>query len=383
MPAAGASLRRPAAGSGSGLACRAQRDDLGAGAGVAPCLARQIDARDHRLAPPEGEHLRGRGRGGAPCQHLLAIEPAHQPVILGQVRLDRAGGHQLVVHALDRAPFCGIGPAPGERRGRDAHHREQGRRAEPRLRREHPRLVDGAREHGGEAQMREADHAGDDAPPQRVEPACGVHHAAPDIVVRDQLLVVGIGELGAAADQLDEPVGPGADLDLDVAVLARAEGAERIVAPPDAPFRRAVDVVLGLRLGGVEGLQRVHEVVAQHARAVDCRRPVLDLQRLHHVAVPANRLRGRPAPEAVAGVQHVVAEVLELLVRRRGPFQIEPAMPEEKTLPQIGVGALEVAQRIERQLVMRGPGVGGVDDMEKRVHGAFSPWAGPARPQRR
>jgi hypothetical protein len=44
-------------------------------------------------------------------------------------------------------------------------------------------------------------------------------------------------------------------------------------------------------------------------------------------------------------------------------------MLEEEPLPHIGVHAPEVAQRIERELVVRARRVGGVDDMEEEVHG--------------
>jgi hypothetical protein len=93
------------------------------------------------------------------------------------------------------------------------------------------------------------------------------------------------------------------------------------------------------------------------------------------VVVPAAHLLGRPAPIAVAGVQHVVLEVLELVVRRACPFQVETGMPQKEALPEVGIGALKVAQRIERQLVMRAAGMGGIDDMEHEVHGAFPPGA--------
>ena len=44
-------------------------------------------------------------------------------------------------------------------------------------------------------------------------------------------------------------------------------------------------------------------------------------------------------------------------------------MLEEEPLPHIGIHAPEVAQRIERKLVVGARRVGGVDDMEEEVHG--------------
>lgn len=137
-----------------------------------------------------------------------------------------------------------------------------------------------------------------------------------------------------------------------------------------------MDVVLGLRLRRVQGLQRVGVVVAEHAGAVDGRRPVLLREPLHQMPVPAAHLLGRAAPIAIARVQHVVLEVLELGVGCLGALQIELGMRQEEPLPQVGVDAREMPQCVERQLVMRAGRVSGVDDAEKKVHGRFGPEAG-------
>ncbi len=47
-------------------------------------------------------------------QHLGGVQVAHGAVVLGQVLLDRAGGEQLVVHALDQAALVLVGDAPGD-----------------------------------------------------------------------------------------------------------------------------------------------------------------------------------------------------------------------------------------------------------------------------
>ena len=108
-----------------------------------------------------------------------------------------------------------------------------------------------------------------------VEAGRRIGHAALDIVVGDQLLVV-------AVRQSRRPGRPAAPASWDRARshrrsrrtrLCRARTARR--RPGDAPLHGTVDVVFGLGLCGVEGLQRVRVVVAEHARAIDRRRPVL------------------------------------------------------------------------------------------------------------
>ncbi len=230
--------------------------------------------------------------------------------------------------------------------------------------------------------MRVPDHLGGDALGDAIEPRRRIDHATLDVVVGDELLVVAVGLLRAAAHELDQPVGVDPEIDRHVAELALAEVIQLVVGARDAPLGGAVDVVLGLRLGGVEGLQRVGVVVAEHAGAIGRRRPVLQCQALDQVVIPAAHLLGRPAPEAVAGVQHMVLEILELVVGRLGPFQVELGMGEEHALPQVGVHAREVTQRVERQLVMRAPGVGGIDDAEEQVHGRPDPAEGEHKSSR-
>ena len=136
-----------------------------------------------------------------------------------------------------------------------------------------------------------------------------------------------------------------------------------------------MDVVLGFGLGGVERMQRVRVVVAEHARAIHRRLPVLQGERLDQVLIPAAHLVRRAAPIAVARVQHVVLEVLELLVRRLRAVEVDLGVGQEQPLPQVGIHAFEMTQRVERQLVVRAGRMPGIDDVEKQVHGAaFRKW---------
>ena len=104
--------------------------------------------------------------------------------------------------------------------------------------------------------------------------------------------------------------------------------------------------------------------MAEHARAIDRRVPVLLAERLDQVLIPAPHFLRRAAPVAVARVQHVVLEVLELVVGRLGAFEVELGVGQEQVLPQVRVHHLEMAQRVESELVMGAGGVGGVDDAE-------------------
>ncbi|MDP1908665.1 MAG: hypothetical protein Q8K85_10200, partial [Hyphomicrobium sp.] len=67
-------------------------------------------------------------------------------------------------------------------------------------------------------------------------------------------------------------------------------------------------------------------------------------------------------------MQHVVLEVLELVVRRLGAREIGLGMLQEQTLPAIRLRARQLPERIERQLVVRALGVGSVNDPEQQRH---------------
>ncbi len=136
-----------------------------------------------------------------------------------------------------------------------------------------------------------------------------------------------------------------------------------------------MNVVLGLGLAGVEGVQRIRVVVAEHARAVHRRLPVLQGERLDQVLIPAAHFVRRAAPVAIARMQHVILEVLELLVRGLGAVEIDLGIGQEQPLPQVGIHAFEVTQRIEGQLVVRAGRMPGIDDMKEQIHEGAVPTA--------
>ena len=72
----------------------------------------------------------------------------------------------------------------------------------------HVCLLDGTVEHGSIADHCVADHLRSDSSRDAIEARRRIDDAALDVVVRDQLLVVAVGPLGALAHQLGQPVGP-------------------------------------------------------------------------------------------------------------------------------------------------------------------------------
>ena len=137
----------------------------------AVCSAR--GTRDGLLAHLEGKHLGHRRLRRPLGQHLRGMQIAHRPVVLGQMRLDRAGGEELVVHALDQTALILIRDAS---RDQLEGHLRHGRKRRPRQRdvgRVHVGLLDGAIEHGGVAERGIAEQLGDRAaaPRDRGRPA--------------------------------------------------------------------------------------------------------------------------------------------------------------------------------------------------------------------
>jgi hypothetical protein len=111
-------------------------------------------------------------------------------------------------------------------------------------------------------------------------------------------------------------------------------------------------------------MQRVGVVVAQHARAIDGGLPVLQCKGFDEVLVPAAHFVRGAAPIAIARVQHVVLEVLEFLVGCLRAVEIDLGVGQEQPLPQVGIHALEVTQRVEGKLVVCAGRVPGMDDVE-------------------
>ena len=253
--------------------------------------------------------------------------------------------------------------------------RDEGLRRQRNRGRRHAAFGKRALENAGEAGRGVDEKLGDERARGGIEAGGRIDDAAMNVVVGDELLVIAVGRLRPAADHLFQPGCARRHRDLDLRKPLAPEPCELVIGAADAPFGGAVDRVLGLGLRGVKGLDRVGVVVAQDAGRVGGIIPSLAAQRLEQPAVPLLRLFRRAAPIAVADVQNVVLEVLELLVRRLGAFEIDLGVLEEEVLPALGVGPSHEAQRIERELVMRAVGVGGVDDAVKKAH-AGTPCSG-------
>ncbi len=293
----------------------------------------------------------------------------HDAVVLGEVLLHFARRLQLVEHRLHQLAILRVGDALGDHVDGDAGGGEQHLPGERDVGRLDARFLDAPPEDVGKREGCEAQQLRDDAAADGVEPGRRIADAARDVVVRDQALVALVRHARVRDDEFGEPVLARRQLDVAEAPFLFAEDAQVIIGLGDAPLGRPVDVVLCLRLARVEGHQGVAVIVAQHARAVDGRRPVLALQRVHEMLVPGACLVGRPAPQPVARVQHVVGEILELVVGRLRAVDIELRVLQEHALPLLPVLALEVLQGVQRKLVVRALRVGRIRDRKKQVHG--------------
>ena len=69
-------------------------------------------------------------------------------------------------------------------------------------------------------------------------------------------------------------------------------------------------------------------------------------------------------------MQHVVSEVLELLIRRFGSIGVELDMFKKQLNPVLLIFRRQVAQRIQRQLVVRAGAFVSVQCSEQKVHWA-------------
>ena len=97
----------------------------------------------------KGNTLDTSGCGGRLASTSCGVQVAHGAVVLGQVLLDRAGGEQLVVHALDETALLLVGDAPGDELERHLRHGRQRRRRQRDVGRVRVGFLDGAAEHGG------------------------------------------------------------------------------------------------------------------------------------------------------------------------------------------------------------------------------------------
>ena len=86
--------------------------------------------------------------------------------------------------------------------------------------------------------------------------------------------------------------------------------------------------------------------------------------------VPVRDLIGRAAPIAVADMQDVVLEVLELVVGRLRSREVALGVLEKEPAPAFGLGMLQLIERVQGELVVSPVRVRGVDDAEKQAHEA-------------
>ena len=103
----------------------------------------------------------------------------------------------------------------------------------------------------------------------------------------------------------------------------------------------------------MERLDRVGVIVAEHAERIGGLAPLLAAQMINGGGIPLHRLARRAAPLPFGNVQDVVLEILELGIRRLGPFQQMFVMDEEQILPLVRLIRSDQGQRVHRDIVVR------------------------------
>ena len=110
--------------------------------------------------------------------------------------------------------------------------------------------------------------------------------------------------------------------------------------------------------------------MTQHAGRVRDVAPIFVLERLQGELVPELRCLQRAPPVVVAHMQHMVDEVLELLVGRLRPFEIGIVMLQDNVAPGLGPRIAQMAQGVERQAMMRVLAGGGEQNSIQQRHAA-------------
>ena len=115
-------------------------------------------------------------------------------------------------------------------------------------------------------------------------------------------------------------------------------------------------------------MHRVGDVVAEHARCAHCFAPLSGFQSRNRAVEPFARELWRASPVAVARMQNVIFEVLELVVRSFRACHVGFGMQQEQAPPALGVRAGELLERVERELVVRAVGMGGGEHTKEKAH---------------
>src|SRR5262249_29476726 len=129
------------------------------------------------------------------------------------------------------------------------------------------------------------------------------------------------------------------------------------------------DAVLRLRLRGMKRMNGIGVVVAEHAGGPRRLTPTLALQLPDEMPIPVLDLFRGTAPVAIAHMQDMVLEVLELVVRRLRALHVGSGMLEEQAVPSFRIGDRQLLQRIERKFVMRAARMSRGDNLAYQAHG--------------
>ena len=290
-------------------------------------------------------------------------------LVVGGERLDDLPGLlELGIHPLDRALVGGVLKLCGDPAQRDVERLDIALQRQVHLRRRNGGFLDTARQDGGETGSGVADEIGNGGAHRLVKTGRRIGDAGVDVIVVDEGLVVLVAELGAGADHVGDEAHAVRHLDLGIAVRLDA-GVDFVPGLGDAPFHGAVDDAFGFGLAGVEGLDRVGVIVAEHAEGIGGLAPAFLREEFYPPCVPFLGLAARAAPFAFGDVEDVILEVLELGVRRLGAFQQVLMVDQEQRLPRLALLAADQRERIERNIMVRGAAAVIADHAFEQGHG--------------
>ena len=229
-------------------------------------------------------------------QDFALVQIADRAVVFGQRFVDAPGRFEFVVNRSDQFAIFGVGEALLDELRRDFRCGKECFRGQRDVGRGDAGFRNRRVEHVPEAFGGIDQQLGDDTAGDVIEPFRRPDGAFVNVVMRNQLFIIAMRELGAVANQFGEPVRPGRNRNIEVCELLLAERAKVIVRTADAPFGGAMNGILGFRLAGVKGLNGVGVIMAQDTGRVDRFRPIAGLQLVDGLLIPGCGLFRRAAP---------------------------------------------------------------------------------------
>ena len=254
---------------------------------------------------------------------------------------------ELGIHPLDLPFVARVFELGGDPAQRDIQRLDIALQGQVHLRRRDGDFFEGARQDCGEAGGGITDEICNGGTHRLIEPGRRIGDTGVDVIMVNENLVVGMAAQRAFADHVRDEAEPARNRDVRIA-FGCDPGVGVGARFCNAPLHSAVDHAFGFRLAGMEGLDGVCVVVAQHAEGIGRVAPAFERQQFHAARIPFLRLGARAAPFAFADMQDVVLEVLELGVRRFGALQEMLVMHQEQRFPGFAIVSADQGERIER-----------------------------------